>query len=157
MKTVVRKTTLLIFVTSICSVLQAQTIRWANGEEKVRQLSKTLYEPVPAGVISYKIENNQFWRLWSGVPETDSPQAYVKYADNEYFFYTGDGVLVGSYIPSQKRYYIPGKEEYAKSKEAHAVLHNRELVVNTGGDMPVRYTIDDDFDPVAAGFFLFFL
>jgi hypothetical protein len=152
---IVKKVLLLIFAAGVFITLSAQSMRWADGKEFARKLSNTLYEPVPAGVVSYKVENGQFWELLDGISKSDKPKGYSTYANGSYSYFNSADDLVAEYIHSEGRYYtVSGKGEGVK-KEAHAVLLNGVLLVVTGGDESLRYTVEEGFDPVVIGFFLF--
>ena len=157
MKMIIKKSTVFVFaVAGICCTLSAQSLKWADGKEFVRKLSNTLYEPVPAGIVSYKIENNQCRMLFNGVPTSDKPKIYCSHVDGKYAYYNGDDNILGSYIPSQGRYYvISSKGNEILKEESLAVLINGALYLNTGEEPVVKYMLDEGFDPIVVGFFLF--
>jgi|GEM_PF-3100717 len=155
MNVIVKKAPLLVFAVCICTLLPAQSMRWADGKEFARKLSENLYEPVPAGVVSCKIENDRFWILFNGVPQSDNPTGYYTYTDDEYVYYNGNDDIVGSYIPSQGRYYIiTAKGKDILKSESYAVLVNGALYQAVNDETIVRYTVEEGFDPVVVGFFL---
>ncbi|MDR3060635.1 MAG: hypothetical protein LBU57_00805 [Dysgonamonadaceae bacterium] len=145
---------LLMFFPASFTNLQAQRMLYENGTEYARKLSENIYKPVPEGVVSYKVENNQFWSLLKGVPESNKPKGYCKYTNNMYIYYDSGDNIVASYVPSQSRYYlISAKGEDIIKEISYAVLFDG--VLHIGGEPSVRYTVEEGFNPVVVGFFLF--
>jgi hypothetical protein len=155
MKTIVKKGLLLIFAIGLSGALFAQSMRWTSGEEFVRKVSSIRYESIPVGVMSYKIDNNKFWTLINGAPESDKPRGYCVYADDKYSYYNNSNDAVGRYIPSQGRYYVTSGKGDDVKEEAYAVLIDGALFLNTNSEPIAKYTVEEGFDPIAVGFFLF--
>jgi hypothetical protein len=156
MKVIVKKVILVVFAAGICSVMSAQSIRWAeNGVEFCRKLSDNKYVSINSdGSLSmavYEIKNNKFWL---NIGEYSEYKGYCTQSKDEYVYYDRYDNIVASYVPSQGRYYShssQGKEIFESFSTA--ILSNGKIIF--GDETQTRYTADKDFDPVAIGFILF--
>lgn len=134
----------------IVQTLSAQSIRRAEGSVFARQKSDNIYEPVPAGVISYKVEKGKFWQLTSGVIESDKPKGYLTQSDGKVYYYNQNDEIVGSYVPSENRFYSISSS--SGKIDTYATLFDGVLALGSG---EIRYKVDQNFDPKVIGFFLF--
>lgn len=153
MKTIIKRILVLTCAIYACGALSAQSMLNENGTVYIRKFSGNMYEPVPAGAISCKIENNRFWTFFNGVPLLEK-QGYCTYSNGKYIYYDNNNDIVARYVPSEGRYYITTAKGNDILKEApYAVLLDRTLYL--GSESNIRYTVEEGFDPVAVGFFLF--
>ncbi len=150
---VIKKILMLTCAIYVCGTLSAQSILNEDGTVYVRKVSGNMYKPEPAGFVSCKIENNRFWLFQDGVSISEK-QGYCTYSDGKYIYYNNNNDIVARYVPSEGRYYITTAKGSDILKEApYAVLLDGTLYL--GSESNIRYTVEEGFDPVAVGFFLF--
>lgn len=149
---------MLVLLFSICfaGVTKAQSIRWADTDKEfVRKIGDNLYEPVPAGFTSYKIEKEKFWMLCNGEPdESGKPKGHLSRKGGKTYYYNRKNEMVGYYVPATNRYYtVSVLEGGAIGKEDEfAVLFEGNLYIGLG---ELKYKVDSSFSPEILGFFLF--
>ncbi|MDU1891376.1 MAG: hypothetical protein E6767_11875 [Dysgonomonas sp.] len=155
----------LIMLLMICFVggVEAQSIRsLGNTSEAPRDIIKKIdsktFVPVPAGVMSYKIENNKLWELVLGEIEVADPKGTCRILENRTNFYDKDNNIVGYYIKSERRFYIAsGFGDQITKEESYAVLMDGILYVTAADDLPQRYSVDENIGVEIIGFYLFIL
>lgn len=146
----------ILLVINFTGTASAQSIRWAEtNTECVRTIGKNLYEPVPAGVISYKFEKDKFWDLWAGVPhESGRPKGYLSRKGDRVYYYGRTDEMLGYYVPKTNRYYIVSVLEGGAigKEDEFALLYEGDLYMEPG---LIRYKVDKSFSPEILGFILF--
>lgn len=152
MKPIFTKLLLLLLIFSLAEISYAQSLKWAGtNKEYARKIGDNLYEPIPAGVLSFRYDNGQFWKLFNGASESDKPVGYSrKDGRNKIIYFNSEDQIIGYLIPSEKRYYkvepLSGKEDQ------YALLYDGILYIDNG---VARFNVDDDFPIDILGFFLF--
>ncbi|MFC4673765.1 hypothetical protein [Dysgonomonas termitidis] len=147
-----RINTIMIMILLVCFAgsIKAQSIRWADtNEEYARKIGDNLYEPVPAGVVSYKVENNKFFLLANG--ELEGQKGHLSRKGDIAYYFNGEDQMVGYYKSKDKvqRYTIV--EPGSGKEDECAVLYEGTLYLFG----KVKYKVDDSFSPDVLGFFLF--
>ena len=152
----VKRVILIAFMAVFYSGVSAQSMWWVDSnKEYIRKTSDSTYRHLDSEANPnnyFKIINNKFWEL---IGESYEYKGYCTYADDEYTYYDRYDNIVASYVPSQRRYYMHSSQGHTILKsESFAVLSNGVLIQNTGGDIPLKYKVDEGFAPVVIGFFL---
>lgn len=147
---VFKRVSLFLLIFGFTCLVNAQSIKSKEGRDFFHKIGDNLYEPLPAGVISYKIDDNKFWELVNGELLADKPKGYIKYAGDKVYYFNNNDEAVGYFLPEKKRYYIVSssldkEDDYARIFENILYLGN--------GD--VSYFVDKGLDPIVIGFFLF--
>ena len=158
MKISIKKIVLVAFAAGICGTVSAQSLKNAVGNVIISKKSENTYEVLHSGIMSFKIEGEKYWKLDNeiSVPQQNNHNGYCVYSNGEYVYYSRSNNIVASYNSSQGRYYLHTAEGDTILKSAsYAVLSSGVLLVETGTDTPLRYTVDEGFDPVIIGFYLF--
>ena len=157
MKILRKKVVLLVLAAGFCSMVSAQSLKYSDGSDLIRKVSDNTYELKNSGILSYKIEKNKYWILDKDMqsPQQDNHIGYCTLVNGEYIYYSRSNNIVGAYNVSQGRYYMHSSQgsEILKSVSI-AVLSKGVLLIETGADTPMRYTVDNGFDPVIIGFYL---
>lgn len=147
---------LILLVISFTGTLKAQSVRWAEtNDEYARKIGENLYEPVPAGIVSYKFENDKFWMLWNGEPdESGKPKGYLSRKGDRVYYYGRNDEMLGYYVPKTNRYYIVSVLEDGTigKEDEFALLYEGDLFMGFG---QVKYKVDKSFSPEILGCFLF--
>ena len=157
MKVLKKKIILLVLAAGFCSMVSAQSLKDSDGIDILRKLSDSTYELKNSGILLYKIENNTYWIRNNDIPlpQQQSHNGYCTYSNGEYIYYSRSNNIVGAYNVSQGRFYLHSSQGNDILKSAsRAVLSNGVLLIETGTDTPLRYTVDAGFDPVIIGFYL---
>lgn len=158
----IRKVFLVFCMLGMASSSNAQSIRQiektkSTGTEFIRKTGNNTFEMLPAGVVSYKIENNKLWALFSGIPEETGARGSYKKLSDRTNFYNASGDIVGYYIPKQGRFMtVSGSGDKIGKEDSYAVLIDGVLYV-TSDNGTKNYTIDPTMDIEIIGFYLFVL
>ena len=141
---------LLFIIFCISSALSAQSIYWGDGKEFIRKTGTDTYEPVPAGIISYKITDGKCFRYMEGELDIDAPVFRYEKAGNKVNFYKGDE-MIGYLVPAEGRYYDIYKSKGESKEEVATVLIKNKVYDGNG---KVRFTVDSGFSQETLGLLL---
>lgn len=141
----------MLLIMCFAGVVNAQAVRWADTDKEfARKIGDNLYEPVPAGVVSYKYENDKFWELLEGKPDdSGKPKGYLSKRGSKIYYFDRNDQMVGYYVPNEYRYY---RVEPSGKEDECALLYEGNLYVGLG---EIRYKVDASFPSEILGFFLF--
>lgn len=159
----IQKIYIALLLVCIGGVVNGQSIRTnSNSREPAREviriLSNNTFEKPSAGVVSYKIENNKIWALFSGIPEETGARGSYKKSSDRISFYDRYDDIVGYYTPSEGRFYsVSGTGELFEKESSAGVLLDGILYMIDPEGKSYSLIVDKNISVEIIGFYLFIL
>jgi hypothetical protein len=159
MKNINIKVFFVLLLICITQALSAQSMR-VDNKIMVRTLGEDSFEMVPAGVVSYKLENGQCFMLFDNVKHESGPIGSYEKTSDKILFFNPAGDQIGYFTPADGRFYrvTASKRRVLKGDSSSiAILFDGVLRRNEANDKTTNFAVDSGFNPVFMGFILFYI